>query len=64
MEEGGGKMTTKASSDRFEAGVVCQKIVGSFGQQALTAFSAQVLNLYEAQFVIAANEENDDETIV
>ncbi|WP_432401198.1 hypothetical protein [Wukongibacter sp. M2B1] len=53
-------MTTEiAHGDRFEASAVCQKIVGLFGQQALTAFSAQILSLYEAQFAIADDEEDD-----
>lgn len=47
-------------SDQFRAHAVCQKIVGLFGQQALTAFAAQVLEVYEAQFAIARNIEEEE----
>lgn len=50
---------SKSSGDRFEARVVCQKIVGLFGQQALTAFAAQILDIYEAQFAITDNDDED-----
>lgn len=56
-------MSVEVSGDRFEASAVCQKIVGLFGQQALTAFAAQVLSIYEAQFAIANNEEDEDEIL-
>ncbi|WP_432665370.1 hypothetical protein R9X47_03710 [Wukongibacter baidiensis] len=46
-------------SDHFRAHAVCQKIVGLFGQQALTAFAAQVLEVYEAQFAIAKSIDDD-----
>ncbi|WP_432401194.1 hypothetical protein [Wukongibacter sp. M2B1] len=46
-------------SDHFRAHAVCQKIVGLFGQQALTAFAVQILEVYEAQFAIAKNFDDD-----
>ncbi len=46
-------------SDQFRAHAVCQKIVGLFGQQALTAFAAQVLEVYDAQLAIARNTQED-----
>lgn len=46
-------------SDHFRAHAVCQKIVGLFGQQALTAFAAQILDVYEIQFAIARNAEEN-----
>ncbi|WP_432665372.1 hypothetical protein R9X47_03720 [Wukongibacter baidiensis] len=52
---------SKSSGDRFEASAVCQKIVGLFGQQALTAFAAQVLDIYEAQFAISDNDEDEED---
>ncbi len=51
---------SKISGDRFEASTVCQKIVGLFGQQALTAFAAQVLDVYEAQFAISDSDEDEE----
>lgn len=56
-------MSVEANGDRFEASAVCQKIVGLFGQQALTAFAAQVLSIYETQFSIASSAEDDDEIL-
>lgn len=56
-------MSVEANGDRFEASAVCQKIVGLFGQQALTAFAAQVLSIYETQFSIASSVEDDDEIL-
>ncbi len=46
-------------SDRFRANAVCQKIVGLYGQQALTAYAAQILEVYEAQLAIAGNLDDD-----
>ena len=47
-------------SEHFRAHAVCQKIVGLFGQQALTAFAAQVLEVYEVQFAIAGSFDDDE----
>ncbi len=57
-------MAVETTGDRFEASAVCQKIVALFGQQALTAFAAQVLSIYDSQFAIVSNTEDDDEILI
>jgi hypothetical protein len=46
-------------ADVFVASVINQKIVNQNAQQVLVAIAAQILNIYEAQFGFATNDDRD-----
>jgi hypothetical protein len=50
---------TGCSRDIFVASVINQKIVNQNAQQVLVAVAAQILNVIEAQFGFATNDDRD-----
>lgn len=47
-------------ADIFLSGVINQKVVNQNAQQIMVAIAAQILNIAEAQFGFAANEDEDE----
>jgi hypothetical protein len=52
-------LLTSGSGDVFVASVINQKAVNQNAQQVLVLISAQILNITEAQFGFATNDDKD-----